>query len=333
MNNISAVVLAAGKGKRMKSALPKVLHPCCGRFLIDYILQSAVSLTTDIVIVVGHGASQVKKQLGDQWRYAMQEEQLGTGHAVLQALPLLPEEGSLLVLCGDTPLIDKHILNQLLAAEGDLPAATVAVTRVPDPAGYGRIIRDSQGLIDQIVEEKDASETEKKICEINCGTYCFDLKLLRRYLPLLSNNNAQREYYLTDLVAMMRADGFRVNALVIDDYRKGMGINDRIQLAEAVSLIRSGIIVKLMENGVTIEDPASTWIDSGVEIGPDTIIRPGCFFESGTVIGASCTIGPHVHLRGAVVGKRVSMSCCVVENSSVGDDTKLKPYTVVSSGY
>lgn len=328
MRNTSAVVLAAGEGKRMKSALPKVLHPCCGRPLIDYILQSAAALTTDIVIVVGHGASMVKEQLGDQWRYALQEEQLGTGHAVLQAMPLLPLKGRLLVLCGDTPLIDEEILKQL-AAGGDQAAATVATTVVPNPVGYGRIIRNSLGLINKIVEERDATEVEKKICEINSGTYSFDLKQLRHYLPLLSNNNVQHEYYLTDLVAMMRADGLQVNALVIDDYRKGLGINDRIQLAEAAALIRSEINCKLMQQGVTIEDPASTWIDSGVEIGPDTVIRPNCLLESGTVIGASCNIGPGVHLKRTVVGNRVSIRYAVIEDSVVKEDSKLKPFTAI----
>jgi len=330
LSNTSAVILAAGEGKRMKSALPKVLHPCCGRPLIDYILQSAAALTTDIVIVVGHGASMVKEQLGDQWRYALQAEQLGTGHAVLQALPLLPQEGRLLALCGDTPLIDEHVLKKLAATDGDQAAATVATTIVPNPAGYGRIIRGSLGLIDKIVEERDATKAEKKICEINSGTYSFDLKQLRHYLPLLSNNNAQHEYYLTDLVAMMRDGGLKVNALVIDDHRKGLGINDRIQLAEAAALIRGEIMVKLMQDGVTIEDPASTWIDSGVEIGPDTVIRPNCIIESGTVIGAFCSIGPGVHLKRAVVGKRVAISYSVVEDSVVKDDAKLKPFTVIT---
>jgi bifunctional UDP-N-acetylglucosamine pyrophosphorylase / glucosamine-1-phosphate N-acetyltransferase len=330
VSNTSAVVLAAGEGKRMKSALPKVLHPCCGRPLIDYILQSAAALTTDIVIVVGHGASMVKEQLGAQWRYALQEKQLGTGHAVLQALPLLPQEGRLLVLCGDTPLIDEQVLRPLAAADDDQSAATVATTFVPDPQGYGRIIRNSHGLIDQIVEERDATEAQKEICEINSGTYSFDLKQLRHYLPLLSTNNAQQEYYLTDLVAMMRADGLKVKALVIDDYHKGLGINDRIQLAEASALIREAINKQLMKDGVTLEDPLSTWIDSGVEIGPDTVIRPNCVIESGTVIGATCSIGPGVHLKRAVVGNRVSISYSVVEDSVVKDDTKLKPFTMIS---
>jgi bifunctional UDP-N-acetylglucosamine pyrophosphorylase / glucosamine-1-phosphate N-acetyltransferase len=330
VSNTSAVVLAAGEGKRMKSALPKVLHPCCGRPLIDYILQSAAALTTDIVIVVGHGASMVKEQLGAQWRYALQEKQLGTGHAVLQALPLLPQEVRLLVLCGDTPLIDEQVLRPLAAADDDQSAATVATTFVPDPQGYGRIIRNSHGLIDQIVEERDATEAQKEICEINSGTYSFDLKQLRHYLPLLSTNNAQQEYYLTDLVAMMRADGLKVKALVIDDYHKGLGINDRIQLAEASALIREAINKQLMKDGVTLEDPLSTWIDSGVEIGPDTVIRPNCVIESGTVIGAACSIGPGVHLKRAVVGNRVSISYSVVEDSVVKDDTKLKPFTMIS---
>jgi len=329
VGTISAVILAAGEGKRMKSALPKVLHPCCGRPLIDYILRSASALANNIVIVVGHGALQVKELLGDQWRYALQKELLGTGHAVLQALPLLPQEGQLLVLCGDTPLIDESMLKELLIT-GRRSAATVATTVVPNPSGYGRIIRDSLGLINMIVEERDATDAEKAICEINSGTYCFDLQQLRRYLPLLSNNNAQHEYYLTDLVAMMRADGLQVNAYLIEDYRKGLGVNDRIQLAEAAALIRSEIAHKLMQEGVTIEDPASTWIDSGVAVGPDTIIRPNCVIESGTIIGSACSIGPGVHLKKAVIGERVSISYTVVEAGVVNNDAELKPFTLIT---
>jgi bifunctional UDP-N-acetylglucosamine pyrophosphorylase / glucosamine-1-phosphate N-acetyltransferase len=236
MKKLSAVILAAGEGKRMQSDLPKVLHPVCGRPMLEYILENAAALTTEIVIVVGHGASMVQETIGNRWQYVLQKEQLGTGHAVMQAIPVLPEEGYLLVLCGDTPLLDTSILQKLVLA-GQQAAVAVATTIVPDARGYGRIIRDQKGLIRGIVEEKDASAEEKIVREINSGTYCFDLKYLRHYLPRLSNNNAQKEYYLTDLLAMMRNDGLTVGTFLIEDYRKGLGINDRIQLEEASQLM------------------------------------------------------------------------------------------------
>jgi len=237
MEQLSAVILAAGEGKRMKSDLPKVLHPLCGKPMLEYIIESAAELTKQIVIVVGYGALLVKDQIGPRWQYVLQEKQLGTGHAVMQAVPVLPPKGLLLVLCGDTPLLDAATLHKL-ADKGRKTVVTVATTFVPDPYGYGRIVRDSEGAVRAIVEEKDASEAEKTIREINSGTYCFDLFFLRHYLPRLSNDNAQGEYYLTDLIAMIAEDGHAVGAFVIDDYRKGLGINDQKQLAEAEHLIR-----------------------------------------------------------------------------------------------
>lgn len=331
MATSAAVILAAGEGKRMKSALPKVLHPCCGRPLIEYILESAAVLTTEIIVVVGHGASLVQEKLGDRWRYVLQEEQLGTGHAVMQAMPELPDEGKLLVLCGDTPLIDASILKNLSEA-GSQAVAALATANVPDPTGYGRIVRDKHDLVDRIIEEKDADAAARKISEINCGTYCFDLKHLRRYLPLLSNNNAQQEYYLTDLITLMRGDGLPVNAYLIEDYRKGLGINDRAQLAAASKIIREEINHKLMYEGVTIEDPDNTWIDSGVSIAKDTVIRPFCVIESGTIIGASCIIGPSVHLRQAVIKDQVTLSHVLVDHRTVDRITAMKPFSHFKPG-
>jgi bifunctional UDP-N-acetylglucosamine pyrophosphorylase / glucosamine-1-phosphate N-acetyltransferase len=236
MEQLAAVILAAGEGKRMKSDLPKVLHSLCGKPMLEYIIESAAELTNRVVIVVGYGASLVKETIGSRWQYVLQDKQLGTGHAVMQAVPVLPAEGLLLVLCGDTPLLDVQTLQKLIDT-GRTKVVTVATTFVPDPRGYGRIVRDNEGNVKAIVEEKDAGEEEKMIREINSGTYCFDLRYLRHYLPRLSTNNAQGEYYLTDLVAMIAEDGHAVGAYVIDDYRKGLGINDQNQLAEAEHLL------------------------------------------------------------------------------------------------
>lgn len=326
MKRLYAVVLAAGEGKRMYSRLPKVLHTLCGRMMINYILESAAELTDHVLVVVGHGASQVKAALGDKWHYVLQKEQLGTGHAVSQALEYLPHEGTLLVLCGDTPLLEAGHLRQLLNHH-DRQAAAVLTTILPDPAGYGRVIRGSGGLVERITEERDASEEEKRICEINTGTYLFDIELLRHYLPRLTTDNVQNEYYLTDVIALMTRDGHQVGAYLIEDYRVGLGINNRIQLAEALSLLRKRINDALMLKGVTMVDPDSVYIDHDVQIGPDTEIGPNCVIENSTVIGSECRIGPGAHLSRAVLKDRVSIRYAVVEGSVIETGSMIDAFT------
>lgn len=330
MKQIYAVVLAAGEGKRMHSRLPKVIHPLCGRPMLEYILESAVALTDQVLIVVGHGASQVKDVLGLKWHYVLQEEQLGTGHALLQALKHLPDEGTVLVLCGDTPLFEAGHIKQLLGQHEE-QSARVATVLLQDPAGYGRIVRSSDDLVERIVEERDASEEEKKICEINTGTYYFDLGLLWHYLPLLSAENEQNEYYLTDIIALMHRDGHRVGAYLIDDYRIGLGINNRAQLADAALLLRKRINNNLMRSGVTIVDPNNTHIDYDVKIAADTEILPHTVIENGSMIGSRCRIGPGVHLKRAVIKDRVSMEYAIVKDAVIESGRLVKPFTVIES--
>ena len=330
MKQLHAVVLAAGEGKRMHSRLPKVLHPLCGRPMLGYILESATELTDHVLVVVGHSASQVKAAFGERWSYILQEEQLGTGHAVLQALKYLPDEGILLVLCGDAPLLEAGHLRRLLLGQHDRQAAIVLTAALPDPTGYGRIIRGQDNLIEQITEEIDASEDEKKICEINSGTYCFDLKMLKRYLPLLTTANMQKEYYLTDVIALMRRDGLEVGVYMLDDYRVGLGINNRAQLAEASSLLRKRINTKLMSNGVTIIDPDSVYIDYDVQVGPDTEILPYCIIEKSTVIGSECRIGPSTHLCNAVIKDRAVVQHSVIFDSLVESEAEVGPYAYIN---
>ena len=330
MEQLWSVVLAAGEGKRMHSSLPKVLHNLCGKPMISYILGSAVELTNQVVVVVGHGASQVQEVLGKRWRYVVQEEQLGTGHAVAQALKCLPDEGTLLVLCGDTPLLETEHLRQL-AARSEQYAAVVATTILPDPSGYGRIVRARDDLIERIVEDRDAGEEEKKIEEINTGTYCFNLKLLKRYLPLLTTDNIQKEYYLTDIVALMRTDGHLTGTYVISDHRVGLGINNRGQLAEAAGLMRAKINRALMLSGVTIVDPGSTYIDYGLEIGPDTEIFPNCLIENGTVIGNGCRIGPNAHLNNAVIHDGAVIQNSIVTGGVIEANQQVRPYVYLRS--
>ena len=325
MDKLWALILAAGEGKRMHSNLPKVLHPLCGRPMLDYIIKSAAELTTNIAIVVGHGASLVRKQIGENWHYVLQEEQLGTGHAVLQAFSTLPGEGKLLILCGDTPLLTEDHLRPLVEAVEN-SAAAVATVELAEPAGYGRIVRDSKGQVQQIVEDRDAVKEIKAIREINTGTYCFDLHLLRSYLPRLKTNNAQGEYYLTDVIGLLRQDGHMVEACLLDDPRFGLGINNRLQLAEATSLMRMRINERFMINGITLEDPATTYIDADVRIGRDTVIRPGSVIEKGTIIGANCVIGPSAHLVAATVKDGALIEYAVVQGCYVDSNERLGPF-------
>ncbi len=328
MKEIWAVVLAAGEGKRMHSRLPKVLHPLCGKRMLEYILESAAELTKQVLIVVGHGASQVQEALGERWPYVYQKRQLGTGHAVMEALKRLPGEGTLLVLCGDTPLLEAFYLQKLIDCHNNY-AAVVATAEVPNPAGYGRIIRDQNGQVEKIVEDKDASKAEKKITEVNTGTYCFDLELLRYYLPRLGTDNLQNEYYLPDVVAMMRQDGYAAGAYLLDDYRVGLGINNRAQLAEAVGIMQHNIKQELMLSGVTIEDPGSVFIDHDVQIGVDTVIRAGCVIERGTIIGEDCEIGPGAHLFNARIGNRVVVRQSVISSAAVESGSEVGPFAHV----
>ncbi len=329
MKQLWAVILAAGEGKRMYSKLPKVLHPLCGKPMVEYILRSAAEQTDNILIVVGHGASQVKETLEEKWRFVLQEQQLGTGHAVMQALSYLPREGTLFVLCGDTPLIESVHLKNLLA-EHKSNAATVATTNLPDPTGYGRIVRSGSNLVERIVEEKDASEEEKKITEINTGTYCFDIRLLKDYLPLLKTDNIQNEYYLTDVISLMQRDGHETGAYLIDDYRIGLGINNRVQLAEARQILQGRINRSLMLNGVSMPDPESVYTDANVVIGRDTVILPNCILEKGTVIGSGCRIGPNVHLCNTLVKDGAVVQHSVLVESIVDKDVEIGPFTYIN---
>lgn len=330
MKQLWAVVLAAGEGKRMHSDIPKVLHPLCGRPMLEYMLNSAAELTAQVVIVVGHGASRVREKIGESRIYALQEQQLGTGHAVMQAFSQLPDEGALLVLCGDTPLLTAEHF-KALAAKCEQGAAAVATVKLDDPTGYGRIIRGDHGFVERIVEEKDATAEEKFITEINTGTYCFDLKLLRHCLPLLKNKNAQQEYYLTDVISMFRNSGHPVEAVELSDYRYGLGINNRAQLAEASELMRERINRELMLSGVTIEDPGTTYIDHGVSVGRDSILRPWTYIEKETCIGSGCIIGPGAHIKGVNIGDNVIIEHSYLEGGKIEPGSKIGPYEVIRS--
>lgn len=328
MDQLWSVILAAGEGKRMNSTIPKVLHPICGRPMLNYILDSAVELTDNIVIVVGHGASRVQDIMGPKWIYVVQEQQLGTGHAVNQAMVRLPQSGKVLILCGDTPLLAAGYLRELTDRYNH-HAAAVATAVVPDPSGYGRILFEENNLVKQIVEDRDASDKEKEICEINTGTYFFDLALLRKYLPLLTTDNIQKEYYLPDIINLMYRDGYSVGAFRIADYRIGLGINNRIQLAEAASIMRKQINHSLMLSGVTMDDPDTVYVDHDVRIGSDTVIRPNCIIEKGTVIGSDCRIGPGTFLSGAKIKDHSAVLQSVVIGKEIGQRQQVGPFEYI----
>ena len=304
MANLTAVILAAGKGTRMKSKLPKVLHKVGGHPMLEHVMDAAEAAgCRDNVVVIGHGAELVRELVGDRARIALQAEQLGTGHAVLQAADTLKDfTGTVMILCGDTPLLEAEELKKFYAEHVKSgAAATVMSAMMEDPFGYGRILRDANGDVAGIVEQKDASEEQKLIKEINTGNYCVEAPLLFEVLRTLGNNNAQGEYYLTDVLAKLRAMGKKVGGVITADSEMIMGVNSRRQLAEAESVMRRRILERLMDEGVTVMDPASTFIEKSVKISPDTTIYPYTWLQGETVIGEDCEIGPCVRMENVKV--------------------------------
>ncbi len=332
---LATVVLAAGKGTRMKSKLPKVLHNICGATMLSYVLDAAHRAGAGrTIVVVGYGADQVACEVAGRAQIVHQAEQLGTAHALLQAAPLLNDfSGDLLVLCGDTPLIEAGTLADLIKSHRSTGVTATVLTADPEnPVGYGRVIRDNQGGIVKIIEEKDASPGEKRIHEVNTGIYCFKTDGLFADLSLLSPNNAQGEYYLTDIIEANVKRGRPVGTATLVNPMEMKGINDRVQLAEAERYMRLRILRELMLSGVTVTDPQSVFIDRKVKVGRDTIIYPHTFIEGDTVIGEDCVIGPCARLVSAVVGNGVSVQYSVVCESSMGDGCSIGPFSHLRPG-
>ncbi len=325
-----AVILAAGQGTRMKSKLYKVLHPVCGKAMVDHVLTQLERVGIDqIVTVVGHGADQVKQLLGDRTTYALQAEQLGTGHAVMRAEDVLGQkDGITLVTCGDTPLFTAETFKQLFAYhEQQGAAATVLTAHTDQPFGYGRIIRDAAGTVAKIVEQKDATPEEAAVQEINTGVYCFNNRELFAALHQLSNDNAQGEYYLTDVIGILKQAGKQVGAFQMDDFTESMGVNDRVALANATRVMQQRINTRHMQNGVTMIDPATTYIDADVQIGNDTVIEPGVVLKGKTSIGSDCVIGAHSEIRDSVIEDGVTVTASFLENAVMHKDSNIGPYS------
>lgn len=322
-----AVILAAGEGTRMHSSRPKVMHLLCGRPMLWYVLEAARAVTERQVVVVGYGSAQIKEYFGSGYFYAEQRERLGTGHALLQTLDFLPQSGELLVLCGDTPLMQASILQSLLEQhQGEQGAATVLTAEMKDPTGYGRIIRDATGAVREIVEELHASEEQRSVREINTGAYCFDLAALKQFLPSLSANPVKKEYYLTDLLPLLKTAGYRVSALMLKDAFPALGINDRAQLARATLSLRKRINTVLMRSGVTLLDPAATYIDYGVKVGKETVIYPQTILEGKTEVGEECLLGPGTHLVDSILKDKVTCRQSTLRQSTVEQGVTIGPY-------
>lgn len=334
MERVHAVVLAAGKSKRMNSDVPKVLHPLCGRPLISHVLTVLEEAGIhDPIVVVGSGADDVRATVGGRGRCVEQAQQLGTGHAVMQALPLLAETvGPILVLYGDTPLLLPETLHALLARRQESRAAVAMLTTdLEDPAGYGRVLRDGTGRVRRIVEDADASAEDASVREINAGTYAFAAGSLRTALAALTPDNAQGEYYLTDTIGWLLAQGQTVVA-VKAPAEHSMGINSRRELAAAEALMRRRILERLMDEGVTIVDPASTYVHAGVHIGRDSVIHPQSFIEGATSVGRRCTLGPNARLADAAVADDVTIVASTVTASTVGEGSRIGPYSHLRPG-
>jgi bifunctional UDP-N-acetylglucosamine pyrophosphorylase/glucosamine-1-phosphate N-acetyltransferase len=338
MESLASIVLAAGKGTRMKSGLIKVLHPVVGTPMIFWPVEAAREAGSDtIVLVIGHQASAVQSVFrgATDIRCAMQEEQLGTGHAVACALKELAGfHGTLLVLCGDTPLLRSETLKSMLAFhQGNRAAITVLTAVMDDPYGYGRVVRDDSGRVIRIVEQKDADDEEQEIREINSGIYCMDSEFIFNNIKGIGNDNAQGEYYLTDLLAIAVRKGLACLALPTADADEIMGVNDRVQLAAAGSILRRRINREHMLNGVTIIDPEATCIDRGVTIGADTTIHPGGLIGGGTVIGAGCLIEGGVSISGCRIGDDCHIKAgSVLEDSELGEDVTIGPMAHLRPG-
>lgn len=335
MSQTTVLILAAGAGTRMKSSMPKVLHQVAGVSMIEHILDLCDDLDLGTPItVIGHEAEQMRSALAARRvKFALQEQQMGTGHAVMVAQEQLPEPGNTLILYGDVPLLKADTVAAFLKQHNDEGnAATVMTTCMTDPAGYGRIVRDGGGKLVQIVEQRDATEEQRCIEEINTGIMCFDTRYLKSALQNLTNDNDQKEYYLTDAIELLEKSKLPIGAYIVKDHREVMGINSRVQLQEAEQIYRETRLQELMTSGVTIIDAASVWVEKYVKVGRDTTLLPGCYLRGTTEIGESCQIGPNAHITSSLIRDRVTVNHSTVTDSKVDADSTVGPYAYLRPG-
>jgi len=339
----AVLVLAAGAGSRMRSDTPKVLHTLGGRSMLSHALHAVAKVAPDhLVVVLGKDRDRISTavgdlatQLGRPIEVAVQEQQLGTGHAALCGLSALPGDfdGVVVITSGDIPLLDAETLAELIAAHrGAAAAVTVLTTTVPDATGYGRILRTQDDEVVAIVEETDATPQQRAIREINAGVYAFDIAALRSALNRLSSENAQQEQYLTDVVAIVRADGQVVHARHVDDAALVAGVNDRVQLSEIGKELNRRVVAAHQRGGVTVIDPATTWIDVDVAVGRDTVIAPGSQLLGDTRVGTGCRIGPDTTLADVRVGDGASVVRTHASAAVIGDGADVGPFTYLRPG-
>ncbi|MFI8941396.1 bifunctional UDP-N-acetylglucosamine diphosphorylase/glucosamine-1-phosphate N-acetyltransferase GlmU [Streptomyces syringium] len=338
----AVVVLAAGEGTRMKSATPKVLHAICGRSLVGHVVAASRELDPEhLVVIVGHAREQVSAHLAEidpATRTAVQYEQNGTGHAVRMGLESLGDsgialDGTVVVVCGDTPLLTGATLKALSdthAADGN--AVTVLTAEVPDSTGYGRIVRDDSGAVTAIVEHKDATDAQRAIHEINSGVFAFDAQLLTDALGKVRTDNSQGEEYLTDVLGILREAGHRVGAAVAGDHREILGINNRVQLAEARKLLNERLLHDAMMSGVTVVDPATTWVDVTVTFEPDALVQPGTQLLGATHIATGAEVGPNSRLKDTSVGAGAVVDNTVADSALIGEGATVGPYAYLRPG-
>jgi bifunctional UDP-N-acetylglucosamine pyrophosphorylase/glucosamine-1-phosphate N-acetyltransferase len=334
------VILAAGQGKRMYSALPKVLHPLAGKPLLEHVLHTAQSLAPTLppLVIYGHEGERVKTALahcGAEWQ--RQEQQLGTGHALLQALPHLSEDERVLVLYGDVPLISLETLKRFMQ-ETPLDAVGLITAHLPQPKGYGRIVRDAAKKVKAIVEEKDADETIRQLSEVNTGLYCVPAAYLKKWLPSLSKQNAQGEYYLTDIVPMALAEKLSIHTIQPTFVEEVLGVNDRLQLNQLERIYQERYANKLLLQGVTVYDPKRLDVRGELIVGRDVVIDVNVVLEGRVVLGDGCVIGPHVYLRNTILAERVEVRAHTVIDGAeiaadciVGPFARLRPGTVLAA--
>lgn len=332
---LAAIILAAGKGTRMKSDLPKGLHPVCGLPILEYVRRAVTGAGVESpIMVIGHGGELVEKRFGSTCRYAWQHEQKGTGHAVSQALPELGGfDGDVLIVPGDTPLLEAQSLRELVSAHCASGAVmTIASIMLDNPKGYGRLDRDGSGNVISIVEEKDATESEKTIKEVGVSVYCIKASFLRDYLPKLKDDNAAGEFYFTDLVKLLSLDAHKVQGKVFEDGDVFLGINDRWQLAEVSEILNQRILRRHALNGVTIIDPSSTRIGVDVEIGQDTVIEPTSHLIGITKIGVRCTLGPNTRIADSTIENDCEVLMSHLNRAKMESGSRCGPFANLRPG-
>jgi bifunctional UDP-N-acetylglucosamine pyrophosphorylase/glucosamine-1-phosphate N-acetyltransferase len=331
---VQCVILAAGQGTRMKSEMPKVLHRIAGKPMVQYAIEAATSIgSRRPIVVIGHGAAQVQSTIGDGTDTVLQEPQLGTGHALLQARARIdPACKTVLVLYGDTPFLSAATIQRLLDAHHAAQAVLSLITFTPDdPAMYGRIVRDAGRRVVDIVEYKEATPEQRAIREVNSGIFCYQTQWLLSHLDQLQPRAGHGEYYLTDLVSSAAREN-AITATCSCDEAEVLGINDRAQLAAAERLMREQINTRLMVSGVTLIDPATTYVEASVTIGPDTIIHPGSHLKGKTAIGRKCTIGPNTLIEDSQIGNRVEIVASLIEGATIEDGVDVGPFSHLRKG-